>query len=108
MAIWLLEKSKFGSAFSIAGYVDDNIGKHGYLIDGYPVLGTTWDLPDIIENKNISLILYAISNIKPGEKERILKQCEQTTVRLVIIPDLLDLIQSQFIPNAKRSEETTI
>ncbi|NOY99959.1 MAG: hypothetical protein GXP40_12305, partial [Chloroflexi bacterium] len=105
VAVWFLEKSKFASAFSIAGMVDDNLFKQGTLVDGYPVLGTTHDLPDVVREKNIGLILYAISNIQAEEKERILELCRQTAARLVIIPDLLDFIQSHFIP---RSDEAVV
>lgn len=105
LAIWFLEKSKFASAFSIAGMVDDNLFKQDTLVEGYPVLGTTHDLPKIAKEKNIGLIMYAISNIQSQDKERILKLCQQTSARLVIIPDLLEIIQSHFIP---KSEEVVV
>ena len=105
LAIWFLEKSKFASAFSIAGMVDDNLFKQETLVEGYPVLGTTHDLLEIVEEKNIGLIMYSISNIQSQDKERILKLCQQTSARLVIIPDLLEIIQSHFIP---KSEEAVI
>ncbi|MBT3322826.1 MAG: hypothetical protein HN392_11135 [Anaerolineae bacterium] len=101
LAIWFLEKSKFASAFSITGMVDDNLFKQETLVDGYPVLGTTHDLLEIVEEKNIGLIMYAISNIQIDEKDRILRLCQQTSVHLVIIPDLLNLIQSHFIPQSE-------
>jgi FlaA1/EpsC-like NDP-sugar epimerase len=64
-------------------------------------LGTTHDLLEIVEEKNIGLIMYAISNIQIDEKDRILRLCQQTSVHLVIIPDLLNLIQSHFIPQSE-------
>ena len=105
LAIWFLEKSKFSSAFSIIGMVDDNLFKQDTLVEGYPVIGTTCDLPDIIENRNVGLIMYAISNIKTQDEERILKLCQETSARLVIIPDLLEIIHSYFVP---RSEEAVV
>ena len=101
LAIWFLEKSKFASAFSINGVVDDNLFKQETLVDGYPVLGTTYDLPNIVKENSIGLIMYAISNIRGEDKERILKLCRQTSARLVILPDLLDVIQSHFMPKAE-------
>lgn len=101
LAIWLLEKSKYASAYSIIGIVDDNLFKRGTIIEGYPVLGTIDELPEIVEEKNIGLILYAISNIPTEDKARILKLCQGTSARLVSIPDLLDIIQSHFGPKSK-------
>ena len=105
LAIWLLEKSKFSSAFSIIGMVDDNLFKQDTLVEGYPVVGTTCDLPKIVEEKGVGLIMYAISNIQAQERERILKLCRKTSARLIIIPDLLEIIQSYFAP---ASEEATV
>lgn len=103
LAIWLLEKSKYASVYSIIGIVDDNLLKQGIYMDGYPVLGTIDELPDIVEKENIGLILYAISNISAEDKARILKLCQQTAARLVSIPDLLDIIQSHISPTSKEA-----
>lgn len=104
LAIWLLQKSKFASAFSIVGMVDDNLYKQGTLVEGYPILGTTDETGMIAEEKHIGLILYAISNIKEKDKERILALCEATPARLVLIPDLLETIQSYFVPQDKKRQ----
>jgi FlaA1/EpsC-like NDP-sugar epimerase len=101
LAIWLLEKSKYASIYSIIGIVDDNLFKQGNYAGGYQVLGTIDELPEIVEEKNIGLILYAISNIHAEDKTRILKLCQGTSARLVSIPDLLDLIHSHFAPPSK-------
>jgi len=103
LAIWFLEKGKYATAYSIIGIVDDNLFKQETIVEGYPVLGTTHDLIDIVEEKNIGLIVYAISNIQSQDKERILKLCQQTSARLVVIPDLLDLIQSHFVSKSKEA-----
>jgi lipopolysaccharide/colanic/teichoic acid biosynthesis glycosyltransferase len=103
LAIWLLEKSNYASIYSIVGIVDDNLFKQGIYAGGYQVLGTINELPDIVEEKDIGLIMYAISNIQTEDKARILKLCQGTSARLVSIPDLLDLIQSHFVPKSKEA-----
>jgi len=101
LAIWLLEKSKYASVYSIIGIVDDNLFKQGNYAGGYQVLGTVDELPEIVEEKNVGLIIYAISNIQEDDRDRVLKICQQTSARLVSIPDLLDLIHSHFAPPSK-------
>jgi len=103
LAIWLLEKSKYASIYSIVGIVDDNLFKQGIYAGGYPVLGTIDELPDIVEKNNIGLIMYAISNIQTEDKARILKLCQGTSARLVSVPDLLDIIHSHFVPKSKEA-----
>jgi FlaA1/EpsC-like NDP-sugar epimerase len=94
LASWLVSKSKYASAFSIVGMVDDDPNKQDMDVEGLPVLGSTKDIPLIVANKNVGVIMYAISHIKPREQERIFKLCRQTQARLVIIPDLLDILES--------------
>jgi lipopolysaccharide/colanic/teichoic acid biosynthesis glycosyltransferase len=94
LACWLIGKSRYASAFSIVGMVDDDPNKHGMKVEGLPVLGATKDIPALVEKKNIGVIMFAISRIKIREQERILKLCRQTPARVVVIPDLLDILET--------------
>jgi len=58
LAVWLLQKSEFSSAFSIAGYVDDDYRKQNAQMAGYPILGTTKDIPNLVQEHHIGLILF--------------------------------------------------
>jgi FlaA1/EpsC-like NDP-sugar epimerase len=95
LAAWLLKKSKFSTPYSILGMVDDDPRKQGQTIDRYPVLGQTREIPDLVRENDIGLILFAINEVTPAERERILAICSATTAHLVIIPDLLEYFQSQ-------------
>ncbi|MFH2103086.1 MAG: sugar transferase [Chloroflexota bacterium] len=101
LAAWLLQKSSFASAFAIIGMIDDDPYKQGLLIEDYPVMGTTRDLTHVAARKDIGLILFAITNISSAEQERILQICHQTAARVVIIPDLLQILQDHLSPNSK-------
>lgn len=92
LAIWLLEKSNHYSAFSIVGLVDDDFRKVKKNITGYPVLGTTRDIPALVKKKSIGLILFAITRVSDKERDRILNACKELPVRVVLIPDLLKLV----------------
>jgi len=95
LTAWLLKKSSFFSMVSIVGMVDDNPRKQGVIMDGHPVLGSTRDIPAIVAKKDIGLILFAIYNIQPADQARIVKLCQQTPARLVVVPDLLRLLHDQ-------------
>jgi lipopolysaccharide/colanic/teichoic acid biosynthesis glycosyltransferase len=99
LAGWLLQKSNLARAFIVVGLVDDDPLKKNMRIDGYSVLGSTNDLPALVERNNIGVILYAITRINPAEQERILALCRSLPVRLVIIPDLIKILQDYLLPN---------
>ncbi len=99
LAGWLLYKSNLSRAFVVVGMVDDNPLKRNLRIDGHSVLGSTRDLPLLVERHQVGVILYAINRIDPLEQERILSLCRSLPVRLVIIPDLINILRNHLFPN---------
>lgn len=92
LAIWLLEKSNLASAFSVIGMVDDDYRKVGQRVNGYEVLGTTRDIPDIVVKKSIGLVMFAITRVNKKDRERILDTCKDLNVRMIMVPDLLKVV----------------
>lgn len=95
-AIWLLTNENLSQAFSVVGMVDDNPRKIGTNLDGYSVISTTNNIPEIVEKYDIGLILYAISDIQAEDQERILSLCQTTAARIIPIPDIIDNLRAQF------------
>jgi lipopolysaccharide/colanic/teichoic acid biosynthesis glycosyltransferase len=104
LAGWLLHKSNLASAINVVGMVDDDPHKRNMRIENYIVLGSTIDLPALVQRYNIGVILYAINRIAPSEEERILALCRSLPVRLVVIPDLIRILQDHLLP--KELEES--
>lgn len=97
LTAWLLQKSIYSTWFSIVGFVDDDYKKLAYKRLGYPVLGTTNDIPDVVEKKNIGLIFFAISKCPPASRRRILSLCRKTTAKMAIIPDLNEVLEQSIM-----------
>lgn len=93
LAVWLLQKSEYASAFSILGFVDDSYRKQNVQVAGLPVLGTSEDIPALVEENDIGLILFSISKIDPARRKRILQICKNTGARVIVIPDLMDILK---------------
>lgn len=93
LAIWLMKKSHYANAFSIVGFADDDCRKQDYKMNGYPILGTTRELPAIVKQHNIGLILFAITRCSHKDRERILAACSATSARVVMIPDFIDIFK---------------
>lgn len=89
LASWLLHRSKLSSAFSIVGMVDDDPAKIGMKIDGHHVFGLTRRIPEIVKQQDVGVILFAIETIRPEERARILELCQETSARVVLVPELL-------------------
>jgi FlaA1/EpsC-like NDP-sugar epimerase len=83
------------SAFTVIGMVDDDMRKSGMTVDGHTVFGMTRRIPEIVEQHDVGVILFAIETIQPEEQRRILDLCRQTPARLVLIPDLLSFFRER-------------
>ena len=95
LAAYLLRKLELGQAFSIIGLVDDAPRKYGARIGGLRVLGPTADLPHLVRQHDIGLILFAIENIRPAQRERILQVCRASGAQTVVLPDVLEPLRTQ-------------
>jgi len=93
---WLFSRSEYARLFSIVGMVDDDPRIQGMYIDGYPVLGVTADIPRLIRQHDIGLVLYTIANIVEEDRQRILSVCLSTQVPVVPLPDVLSELHSHF------------
>ena len=81
-----------GKVLNIIGMVDDDVKKIGVRFDGNKVIGCTEDIPKLVERWNVGVILFAIGNIRSEKRNGILKRCRQTSARIVLMPDLLEMI----------------
>jgi hypothetical protein len=102
MAIWLMKKSQYADAFSIIGYADDDFRKQDYKMNGYPILGTTGDIPALVNHRNIGLIIFAISRCSHKDRERILSACNSTSARVMIMPDFIEIFRQSLLNQSKR------
>ncbi len=100
--IWLLQNSPVARAFHVVGVVDDDINKIGTLIHRTPVLGMTIRIPEIVEEHDIGLIVFAIHSIEPERRQMILQKCWKTKARTVVAPDILTFLHSEYVLDDSR------
>lgn len=83
---------------NVVGFADDN--RKNATVDGLAVLGTTFDIPNIIEQYGIELVFLAIPSINHKDKMRILniiKECQ--AVQLKVMKSGLSLLDGENISN---------
>jgi FlaA1/EpsC-like NDP-sugar epimerase len=90
IASWLINHGDFSRAFTVAGFLDDDPAKVGMVMDGSAVLGMTSELQSIIAEKDIALVVFAITEITEARRKAILKQCEKTGINYFIFPQIFD------------------
>ena len=98
-------KNSMKDKYNIIGIVDDNTNKLNKSILGVKVLGTRYDIPNIVKEKNVNLIFLAITRITSMSKRNIIEICQQTGVKTRILPSTEDLIEKQGIMNSLRDVE---
>ncbi len=80
------------SSYTPSAIVDDDISKTGRTMHGVPVVGTTAQIPSIVEKFNIKTIMIAMPSISGEEKKRILNVCSETVCEVKNIPYIHELI----------------
>jgi FlaA1/EpsC-like NDP-sugar epimerase len=79
----------------VKGFVDDDPSKQGSVIHGFPVLGTTEDLPRLVRDMGIAQVVITIARISRRDILRIIDVCHKVPVKLRIIPGLYQIIQGK-------------
>lgn len=98
-------KTNLIKQYNIIGIIDDDSKKCKCKISGVPILGNRSDIIKICKEKNIDIIFFAISNISMQDRKNILEICQETGVKLRILPGMQDLITDKNIMQNLRDVE---
>lgn len=76
----------------VKGFVDDDPEKLGTVINGIRVLGTTRDLPRLVDEYQVDHVVITIARAKRIDIRQIIEICEQIPVKARIIPGLYEIL----------------
>src|SRR5215210_7544205 len=77
------------------GFVDDDPRKQGVRVDrGLDVLGTTEDLPFVLEDVEPDEVLIAIPSAPGTLRARVVRACRERGVRVRTMPTVFELLQT--------------
>ncbi len=80
--------------------VDDSPEKVHCYTQGLRVIGTRYDIPAIVENYNIDVILLAIPSASDREKSKITEIALSTGAKIKTLPPLHDILFTEMSPAA--------
>lgn len=84
---------------NVIGFVDDNPYKKGRTIQGFPVLGVSEELSEIIEKYNIDEVLIAMPSAPYKEVARVKNIALESGVSTRILPGISELICNGSLTN---------
>ena len=84
----MLNNGKYRNTINVFGIVDDDLYKLDNRIHGINVIGRCKDIPNLVEQYDIGLIIFTIHNINPEMRQEILQICYNTQARTVFFPDV--------------------
>ncbi|UMZ34196.1 polysaccharide biosynthesis protein [Priestia megaterium] len=96
----LLKNSE--SELQPVAFVDDDIAKQKLDIYGVPVVGTTKDIPIIVEKNDIKHIILAIPSLGKTEVQKIYQECSKTNAKTKVMPMIEDIITGKVSVNQFR------
>lgn len=82
-------------AYCPAGFVDDKPRRQGSEVHGVPVLGVTEDIPRLVADRAIELVLLAVPTAGGKEMQRLVRLCESAGVAFRTVPQLGNLMAGQ-------------
>jgi len=74
------------------GFVDDDASQQGADYKGIKVLGTTKDIPRLVEELSVDEILICLPSVNRSAVNRIYSICSQTKCKVKILPGLYQII----------------
>lgn len=86
--------------YNIVGYVDDDTEKMDQVIEGFPVLARCKQLPDIVKNRQINIIILAITG-KPRSNETLfaVAECMKMQVKFFEMTNLYSYLTGKIPVN---------
>lgn len=85
--------------YSLVGFVDDDPNKINEKINGYYVIGTSFDIKEICKKYHIEVIFFAIPSCPSDKKAEILEACAETNCEVKVVPEISKLISGKSILN---------
>ena len=86
------EYARTGRLPEVVGFVDDDPGRAGDVIEGLMVFGSTEDIPAVVQEHSVTGIVIAIPSLTGPDLRRILDRCAAAGVPVRTMPSIVELL----------------
>lgn len=92
-----------GPEYFVSAFIDDDVSKHGSIIQGIPVVCFK-SIYELINKRKVSKVLLALPSATRARRKEILAQLEPLTIKVLSIPGMADVVEGK----AKLAEITEV
>jgi FlaA1/EpsC-like NDP-sugar epimerase len=88
-----------GPEYFVSVFIDDDVSKHGSIIQGIPVCAFS-NIDELIKKRKATKVLLAMPSATRARRKEVLVQLESLTIKVLSIPSMADVVEGK----AKLSE----
>ncbi len=89
----------------LVGFLDDNVDKHGRILNGIKVLGALDSLPQWAERMGVKQAIVAMPSASHQVRKRAIEICNQARVKVLTVPSFDDLLSGRVAISQLRAVE---
>lgn len=89
----------------IIGFIDDDRDKQGKTMFGIRILGSRYDIEQVVADTDANEIIIAMPSVKGKEIKEIIDVCKNTNCKLTILPGVYEIIEGTVSVNQLRPVE---
>ncbi|MCX7196139.1 MAG: nucleoside-diphosphate sugar epimerase/dehydratase [Proteobacteria bacterium] len=89
----------------LVGFLDDNVDKHGRILNGIKVLGALDSLPQWAERMTVKQAIVAMPSASHQVRKRSIEICNQARVKVLTVPSFDDLLSGRVAISQLRAVE---
>lgn len=93
------------SDWRLVGFLDDDIEKHGRMLNGIHVLGKLDSLSEWVERLGVSQVIIAMPSSSHQERKRAIQLCNAAQVKVLTVPSFDDLMSGKISVSQLRAIE---
>ncbi|SHK18528.1 NDP-sugar epimerase, includes UDP-GlcNAc-inverting 4,6-dehydratase FlaA1 and capsular polysaccharide biosynthesis protein EpsC [Clostridium cavendishii DSM 21758] len=88
--------------YNPVGFIDDSTYKIGSTFSGIRVLGNRYNIEEIVKGLGIEIIIIAIPTLEGESKKELIKLCNNTKVKVKLMPGVYELMDNKVNLNKMR------
>jgi FlaA1/EpsC-like NDP-sugar epimerase len=93
------------SNWRLVGFLDDDLDKHGRMLNGIRVLGKLDTLPEWVKRFSVSQVIIAMPSSSHQQRKRAIQLCNAAKVKALTVPSFDDLISGKISVSELRAVE---